>query len=168
MRELSPQQTVRQPSKSVRIRKEMAVSPQALRAQSVDGQNFVDSVNPATGQVEARIPATPLEHNSSNPRSSSRRAERMGSAATHRTLRNASQASRRNLRTPRRHRKHRHSRNRQAPRRSHPRRSASRSRHRRLPRAPGAAMAAPGTSPAPQHRAEGEIRLARVRATSAS
>ena len=60
MREFSPQQTVRQPSKSVRIRKEMAVSPQALRTQSVAGQNFVDSVNPATGEVVARIPATPL------------------------------------------------------------------------------------------------------------
>ena len=60
VREFSPQQTVRQPCKSVRIQKEMAVSPQALRAQSVAGQNFVDSVNPATGEVEARIPATPL------------------------------------------------------------------------------------------------------------
>jgi acyl-CoA reductase-like NAD-dependent aldehyde dehydrogenase len=37
----------------------MAVSPQALRAQSVAGQDFVDSVNPATGEVVARIPATP-------------------------------------------------------------------------------------------------------------
>jgi acyl-CoA reductase-like NAD-dependent aldehyde dehydrogenase len=38
----------------------MAVSPQALRAQSDAGQDFVDSVNPATGEVVARIPATPL------------------------------------------------------------------------------------------------------------
>jgi succinate-semialdehyde dehydrogenase/glutarate-semialdehyde dehydrogenase len=38
----------------------MAVSPQALRAQSVAGQEFVDSVNPATGEVISRIPATPL------------------------------------------------------------------------------------------------------------
>lgn len=60
MREFNPRQTVRQPSKSVRIRNEMAVSPQALRTQSVAGQDFVDSVNPATGQVESRIPATPL------------------------------------------------------------------------------------------------------------
>jgi succinate-semialdehyde dehydrogenase/glutarate-semialdehyde dehydrogenase len=38
----------------------MAVSPQALRAQSAIGQEFVDSVNPATGEVVARISATPL------------------------------------------------------------------------------------------------------------
>ena len=60
VREFSPQHAVRRPCKSVRIQKEMAVSPQALRAQSVAGQNFVDSVNPATGEVVARIPATPL------------------------------------------------------------------------------------------------------------
>ena len=60
VREFGPQQTVRQPSKSVRIQKEMAVSPQALRTQSVARQDFVDSVNPATGEVVARIPATPL------------------------------------------------------------------------------------------------------------
>ena len=60
MRLLSSQQTVRQPSKSVRIRKEMAVSPQALRTQSVAGQEFVDSINPATGEVVSCISATPL------------------------------------------------------------------------------------------------------------
>ncbi|MFY9732103.1 MAG: aldehyde dehydrogenase family protein, partial [Candidatus Acidiferrales bacterium] len=60
VREFSSQQTVRQPRKSVRIRVEMAVSPQALRAQSIAGQNFVDSVNPATGEEVARIPATPV------------------------------------------------------------------------------------------------------------
>ncbi|MGB9242113.1 MAG: aldehyde dehydrogenase family protein [Candidatus Acidiferrales bacterium] len=38
----------------------MAVSPQALRTQSVAGQNFVDSVNPATGEVAARIPTMPV------------------------------------------------------------------------------------------------------------
>jgi acyl-CoA reductase-like NAD-dependent aldehyde dehydrogenase len=38
----------------------MAVSPQALRTQSVAGQEFVDSVNPATWEVVARMPATPL------------------------------------------------------------------------------------------------------------
>jgi succinate-semialdehyde dehydrogenase/glutarate-semialdehyde dehydrogenase len=38
----------------------MAVFPQALHAQSAIGQEFVDSVNPATGEVVARIPATPL------------------------------------------------------------------------------------------------------------
>jgi succinate-semialdehyde dehydrogenase/glutarate-semialdehyde dehydrogenase len=37
----------------------MAVSPQTLCAQALAGQNFVDSVNPATGDVVARIPATP-------------------------------------------------------------------------------------------------------------
>jgi len=60
MTRVSSQDAVRHLSKSVRIREEMAVSPQALRARSVDGQNFVDSVNPATGEVVARIPATPL------------------------------------------------------------------------------------------------------------
>jgi acyl-CoA reductase-like NAD-dependent aldehyde dehydrogenase len=60
IRPFNLQQTVRRSRKSVRIREEMAVSPQALRARSVDGQNFVDSVNPATGEVVARIPATPL------------------------------------------------------------------------------------------------------------
>src|SRR5579864_3628973 len=60
VREFTPQHAVRRPCKSVRIQKEMAVSPQALRAQSTAGQNFVDSVNPATGEVVARIPATPL------------------------------------------------------------------------------------------------------------
>jgi acyl-CoA reductase-like NAD-dependent aldehyde dehydrogenase len=59
-RELSPQETVRQPRKSVRIQREMAVSPQTLGMQSVAGQDFVDSVNPAIGEVVARIPATPL------------------------------------------------------------------------------------------------------------
>ena len=38
----------------------MAVSPQTLRPQSAADQDFVDSVNPATGEVVARIPATPL------------------------------------------------------------------------------------------------------------
>jgi acyl-CoA reductase-like NAD-dependent aldehyde dehydrogenase len=38
----------------------MAVSPQALRTQSAAGQDFIDSVNPATGEVIARIPVTPL------------------------------------------------------------------------------------------------------------
>ena len=37
----------------------MAVSPPTLRAESVTGQEFVDSVNPATGEVVARVPATP-------------------------------------------------------------------------------------------------------------
>ena len=60
MRPLSSQQNVRQPSKSVRIRKEMAVSPQALRTQSVAGQEFVDSINPATGEIVSRVSATPL------------------------------------------------------------------------------------------------------------
>ncbi len=60
VREFSPQHAVRRPCKSVRIQKEMAVSPQALRALSVAGQDFVDSVNPATGEVVTRIPATPL------------------------------------------------------------------------------------------------------------
>ncbi len=60
MRGVSSQEAVRHPCKSVRIRKEMAVSPQALRAQSVAGQDFVDSVNPATGEVISRTPATPL------------------------------------------------------------------------------------------------------------
>jgi succinate-semialdehyde dehydrogenase/glutarate-semialdehyde dehydrogenase len=59
IRSASSQETVRQPHKSVRIREEMAVSPQALRAQSTAGQEFVDSVNPATGEVVSRIPATP-------------------------------------------------------------------------------------------------------------
>ena len=58
--EFSFQQTVRYTSKSVRIREEMAVSPQALHAQSATGQEFVDSVNPCTGEAVARIPATPL------------------------------------------------------------------------------------------------------------
>src|SRR6266481_2616838 len=60
MRPASSQQSVRQRPKSVRIQKEMAISPQALRTQSVAGQDFVDSVNPATGEVVARFPATPL------------------------------------------------------------------------------------------------------------
>ncbi len=60
MRPVSSQQNVRQPRKSVRIQKEMAVSSQDLGTQSVAGQNFVDSVNPATGEVISRIPATPL------------------------------------------------------------------------------------------------------------
>jgi acyl-CoA reductase-like NAD-dependent aldehyde dehydrogenase len=38
----------------------MAVSPQALGTQSTTNQDFIDSVNPATGEVVARIPATPL------------------------------------------------------------------------------------------------------------
>jgi acyl-CoA reductase-like NAD-dependent aldehyde dehydrogenase len=57
---VSSQETVRQPLKSVRIQREMAVSPQALGAQSTTAQDFIDSVNPATGEVVARIPATPL------------------------------------------------------------------------------------------------------------
>jgi acyl-CoA reductase-like NAD-dependent aldehyde dehydrogenase len=57
---VSSQQTVRQPRKSVRIQREMAVSPQTLGMQSVAGQDFVDSVNPATSEVVARIPATAL------------------------------------------------------------------------------------------------------------
>src|ERR1700721_6496 len=57
---VSSQEAVRHPSKSVRIRVEMAVSPQALGAQSTTAQDFIDSVNPATGEVVARIPATPL------------------------------------------------------------------------------------------------------------
>ena len=60
MRPVSSQQNVLEPRKSVRIRREMAVSPQALRTPSVAGQDFVDSVNPATGEVVERIPATPL------------------------------------------------------------------------------------------------------------
>ena len=60
MRGVSSQEAVRHPSKSVRIREEMAVSPQAPRAQSTAGREFIDSVNPATGEVVARIPATPL------------------------------------------------------------------------------------------------------------
>ena len=40
MRPARSQQTVRQPSKSVRIRREMAVSPQALRTPSVDRPRF--------------------------------------------------------------------------------------------------------------------------------
>ena len=59
-RPASSQQNVRQPRKSVRIQKEMAVSPQALGTQSTTAQDFIDSVNPATGEVVARIPATPL------------------------------------------------------------------------------------------------------------
>jgi acyl-CoA reductase-like NAD-dependent aldehyde dehydrogenase len=59
-RELSPQETVRHPRKSVRIQREMAVSPQTLGMQSVAGQDFVNSVNPATGEVVVRIPVTPL------------------------------------------------------------------------------------------------------------
>src|SRR3984957_8591762 len=59
-RELSPQETVRQPRKSVRIQRERAFSPQTLGTHSVAGQDFVDSVNPATGEVVARIPATPV------------------------------------------------------------------------------------------------------------
>jgi len=59
-RPANSQQNVREPRKSVRIQKEMAVSPQALRSQSAANQDFVDSVNPATGEVVARIPATPL------------------------------------------------------------------------------------------------------------
>ncbi len=142
----------------------MAVSPQALRTQSVAGQNFVDSVNPATGEVVARIPATPL---SAIPAifEAARAAQKAWAArplgercAMLRKLRDAIFERRDDIA------KYRHPRNRQAPRRSHPRRSTSRSRHRELPRAPGTAMAAPGTSPAPQHRAESEIRLARVRA----
>ena len=57
---VSSQETVRQPRKSVRIQREMAVSPQTLGTESVAGQDFVDSVNPATGEVVARVPATPL------------------------------------------------------------------------------------------------------------
>jgi acyl-CoA reductase-like NAD-dependent aldehyde dehydrogenase len=57
---MSSQETARQPHKSVRIREEMAVSPQALGAQSTTAQDFIDSINPATGEVVARIPATPL------------------------------------------------------------------------------------------------------------
>jgi acyl-CoA reductase-like NAD-dependent aldehyde dehydrogenase len=59
MRPARSQQNVRQPRKSVRIQKEMAVSPQALRTPSIAGQDFVDSANPATGEVISRIPATP-------------------------------------------------------------------------------------------------------------
>ncbi len=59
IRPFSLQQTVRRPRKSVRIQKEMAVSSQDLGTQSVADQNFVDSVNPATGEVISRIPATP-------------------------------------------------------------------------------------------------------------
>jgi acyl-CoA reductase-like NAD-dependent aldehyde dehydrogenase len=59
-RPVSSQQNVRQPGKSGRIQKEMAVSPQALGTQSTTAQDFIDSVNPATGEVVARIPTTPL------------------------------------------------------------------------------------------------------------
>jgi acyl-CoA reductase-like NAD-dependent aldehyde dehydrogenase len=38
----------------------MAVSSQALGTQSGTGRDFVESINPATGEVLARIPATPL------------------------------------------------------------------------------------------------------------
>ena len=48
---VSSQETVRQPLKSVRIQREMAVSPQTLGAQSTTAQDFIDSVNPATGDV---------------------------------------------------------------------------------------------------------------------
>ena len=142
----------------------MAVSPQALRTQSVAGQDFVDSVNPATGEVVARIPATPL---SAIPAifETARAAQKEWAAkplrercAMLRKLRDAIFERRDDIA------EHRHSRNRQAARRSHTRRSASRARHRELPRAPGAAMAAPGTRPASQHRAESKIRLARIRA----
>src|SRR5579862_6954514 len=57
---VSSQETVRHPRKSVRIQREMAVSPQTLGMQSVAGQDFVNSVNPATGEVVVRIPVTPL------------------------------------------------------------------------------------------------------------
>src|SRR6202040_1708501 len=57
IRPASSQETVRQPHKSVRIREEMAVSPQALGTRSTTAQDFIDSVNPATGEVVARIPA---------------------------------------------------------------------------------------------------------------
>jgi acyl-CoA reductase-like NAD-dependent aldehyde dehydrogenase len=46
--------------KSGRIRKEMAVFPHSISTPYATTQNFVKSVNPATGQVVARIPATPL------------------------------------------------------------------------------------------------------------
>ena len=137
VREFSPQQTVRQPSKSVRIQKEMAVSPQALRTQSVAGQNFVDSVNPATGEVVARIPATPL---SAIPAifEAARAAQKAWAArplsercAMLRKLRDAIFERRDDIANIV------ISRNRQTPRRSHPRRSTSRARHRELPRAPG-------------------------------
>src|SRR4029077_8150249 len=52
---------VRSSSKSVRIRNEMAVSPQPLGTQSGTRQDFVDSVNPCTGDIVVRVPATPLD-----------------------------------------------------------------------------------------------------------
>src|SRR6201987_3902387 len=39
----------------------MAVSPQPLGIQSGTGQDFVDSVNPCTGDIVMRVPATPLD-----------------------------------------------------------------------------------------------------------
>ncbi len=39
----------------------MAVSPQPLGTQSGTGQDFVDSVNPCTGDIVVRVPATPLD-----------------------------------------------------------------------------------------------------------
>ena len=53
--------TVRSSSKSVRIRNEMAVSPQPLGTQPGTRQDFVDSVNPCTGDIVVRVPATPLD-----------------------------------------------------------------------------------------------------------
>ena len=133
VQEFSPQQTVRQPSKSVRIRKEMAVSPQALRTQSVAGQNFVDSVNPATGEVVARIPATPtraqFRQSSKQPaprKKNGPRGRLRERCAMLRKLRDAIFERRDEIA------EHRHARNRQAARRSHPRRSASRAGHRRI------------------------------------
>ena len=60
MRGVSSQEAVRHPSKSVRIREEMAVSPQALGTQSTTAQGFIDSISPVTNEVIARVPATPL------------------------------------------------------------------------------------------------------------
>ncbi len=139
---------------SGRIRKEMVVSPQTLSTPSAAAQQFVDSVNPATGEVVARIPATPI---SAIPGifETARSAQKAWAArplrercAMLRKLRDAI-FERREL-----NRRCRHTRDGQAPRRSDPRRNSSRPRHCRLPRATGPALASSRAHPAPQYRSE--------------
>jgi acyl-CoA reductase-like NAD-dependent aldehyde dehydrogenase len=49
------------PVKSCKIQQEMATHPQALQPASVRPAEFVESIDPSTGAVIARIAATPLE-----------------------------------------------------------------------------------------------------------